>query len=77
MTAMTISFRADAQTVSELRQIAGDQKLSDTIRGLIHLQYVSGLYEQAARDAERLRNDPADQAEIKAVNDELDEISAW
>jgi len=35
------------------------------------------LYAQAARDAERLRNDPADLAEIKAVNEELDEISAW
>jgi hypothetical protein len=28
-------------------------------------------------DAERIRNDPADQAEIRAVNEELDEISAW
>ena len=35
------------------------------------------LYEQAARDAERLRDDPDDLAEIKAVNEELDEIGAW
>src|SRR3984957_9295318 len=35
------------------------------------------LYAQAARDAERLPNEPADLAEIKAVNEELDEISAW
>jgi hypothetical protein len=35
------------------------------------------LYAQAARDAERLRNDPGDLAEIKAVDEELDEIGAW
>lgn len=77
MTATTISFRADDQTVSELRQLAGTRNMSDAIRELIHAQYVSRLYEQAALDAERLRNDPADQAEVRAVNEELDEISAW
>jgi hypothetical protein len=77
MTAMTISFRADERTVAELRQLAGDRKLSDAIRELIHEQYVARLYDQATRDAERLREDPADRAEIKAVNEELDEISAW
>jgi hypothetical protein len=69
MTATTISFRADEQTMAELRQLAGDRNLSDAIRELIHAQ--------AARDAERLRNDPADLAEIRALNEELDEISAW
>jgi len=77
MTATTISFRADEQTMAELRQLAGDGNLSDAIRELIHAQYAARLYAQAARDAERLRNDPADLAEIKAVNEELDEISAW
>ena len=77
MTATTISFRADEQTIAELRQLAGDGNLADAIRGLIHAQYTARLYGQAARDAERLRNDPADLAEIKAVNEELDEISAW
>ena len=62
---------------AELRQLAGDRNLSDAIRELIHAQYAARLYAQAARDAERLRNDPADLAEIKAVNEELDEISAW
>ena len=75
--ATTISFRADEQTMAELRQLAGDGNLSDAIRELIHAQYTARLYAQAARDAERLRNDPADRAEIKAVNEELDEISAW
>ena len=77
MTATTISFRADEQTVAELRQLAGDGNLSDAIRELIHAQCVARLYTQAARDAERLRDDPHDRAEIKAVNEDLDEISAW
>ena len=77
MTATTISFRANEQTMAELRQLAGDGNLSDAIRELIHAQYTARLYAQAARDAERLRNDPADLAEIKAVNEELDKISAW
>ena len=77
MTATTISFRADEQTMAELRQLAGDGNLSDAIRALIHAQYAARLYAQAARDAERLRNDPADLAEIRALNEELDEISAW
>lgn len=77
VTATTISFRANEQTMAELRQLAGDRNLSDAIRELIHAQYKALLYAQAARDAERLRNDPSDLAEIKAVNEELDEISAW
>ena len=37
---------------------------------------MSELYAQAARDAERLRNDRADLAELMAVSEELDEITA-
>ncbi len=51
--------------------------LSDAIRELIHAQYKARLYAEAARDAERLRENPDDLAEIKAVNEELDDISAW
>ena len=58
MTATTISFRADEQTMAELRELAGDGNLSDAIRELIHAQYTARLYAQAARDAARLRNAP-------------------
>jgi hypothetical protein len=51
MTATTISFRADVQTMAELRQLAGDGNLSDAIVELIHAQYAARLYAQAARDA--------------------------
>ena len=77
MTAVTISFRANEQTMAELRQLAEGGNLSDAIRELIHAQYSSRLYAKAARDAERLREDPDDLAEIKAVNEDLDDISAW
>jgi hypothetical protein len=77
MTAVTISFRADEQTMAELRQLAGDGNLSDAIRELIHVQYAARLYAEAAQDAERLRNDPDDLTEVKAVNEALDKISAW
>ena len=77
MTAVTISFRADEQTMAELRQLAEGGNLSDAIRELIHAQYTARLYAEAARDAERLREDPDDLTEIKAVNEELDDISAW
>ena len=46
MTAVTISFRADEQTMAELRQLAGDGNLSDAIRELIHAQYTARLYAQ-------------------------------
>jgi hypothetical protein len=52
VTATTISFRADEQTMAELRQLAGDGNLSDAIRELIHAKYAARLYAQAARDAE-------------------------
>ena len=35
MTVTTISFRADEQTLAELRQLAGDGNLSDAIRELM------------------------------------------
>lgn len=37
----------------------------------------TATYAQAALDAERLRSDPADLAEIQAVHEDLDEISPW
>ena len=77
MTAMTISFRADERTAAELKELAGGRNLSDVIRESIHATYVAKLYARAAADAERLRNDPADLAEIQAVNADMDEISAW
>jgi len=59
--------------MAELRQLAGDANLSDAIRELIHAQYATRMYAQTASDAERLRQDPVDLAEITSANEELDE----
>jgi hypothetical protein len=77
MTQSTISFRVDERTDRELKALAAGRSYSDTIREAIHAQYLASLYAAAAADAERVRNDPEDLAEIRAVNEELDEISAW
>jgi hypothetical protein len=77
MTSITISFRADEQTSMELKTLAGGRSYSEAIRQAIHDQYVAGLYAEAAADAERLRNDPDDIAEIETIAEELGEISAW
>jgi hypothetical protein len=74
MTSATISFRVDEETSRELRELSGGRSLSHTIRDVIHEQYRARLY--AAADAERLRNDPDDLAEIRELNDELDQIIA-
>ena len=77
MTQSTISFRVDERTDRELKALAAGRSYSDTIREAIHAQYLASLYAAAAADAERLRNDPDDLAEVRAANEELDEISAW
>jgi len=77
MTQSTISFRVDERTDRELKALAAGRSYSDTIREAIHAQYLASLYAAASADAERLRNDPDDLAEVRAANEDLDEISAW
>jgi hypothetical protein len=77
MTQTTISFRVDERIGRELKVLAAGRSYSDALREAIHAQYLASLYAAAAEDAERLRNDPDDLAEIRKVNEELDEISAW
>jgi hypothetical protein len=46
--------------------------MSEPLRpGLTHLRHVADLYARAAQDAVRVRNDPADLANLKAVREEL------
>jgi hypothetical protein len=72
-----ISFRPDERTDRELRALAGDRQLSEVLRELIHQKYLEYLYAQAATDAERLRHDAADRAEIAAVAEEMGVLRAW
>jgi hypothetical protein len=77
VTAVTISFRADEQTMAELHYLAEGGSLPDAIREVIHAQYIARLYAEAARDAVRLRHDADDQAELEAANEDLDGVSSW
>jgi hypothetical protein len=72
-----ISFRPDERTAHELSDLAAGRKVSEVLRELIHRAYVEHLYAQAAADAARLRNDPAERAEMQAVAEDMDDQRAW
>lgn len=73
----TISFRPDERTTNELRVLTRGRKTSEVLRELIHKSYLEDLYARAVEDAERLRNDSDDRAELAAIAQEMDEIRAW
>ena len=75
--AQTISFRPDERTTNELRVLTRGRKTSEVLRELIHRSYLEDLYARALEDAERLRNDSDDRAELAAIAQEMDEIRAW
>ena len=75
--AQMISFRPDERTIEELRILTRGRKTSEVLREMIHKSYLEDLYARAIADAERLRNDPEDQAELAAIAQEMDEIRAW
>jgi predicted DNA-binding protein len=73
----TISFRPDERTKRELLALTRGRNTSEVLRELIHKSYLEDLYAQAIADAERLRGDPQDRAELAAIAEEMDEIRAW
>jgi len=73
----TISFRPDAQTTKELQSLTRGRTTSAVLRDLIHKSYLEDLYARAVADAERLRGDSDDRAEIAAIAQEMEEIRAW
>jgi predicted transcriptional regulator len=75
----TISFRPDAETYRELESLAAlrDVTASDAIRLAIHEAYVREQYRQAAAELHRWRVDPAYQAEVAEVQEEMNELRAW
>jgi len=72
-----ISFRPDARTTMELQALTRGRSTSAVLRELIHKSYLEDLYARAIADAERLRNDADDRAELAAVAEEMDQIRAW
>jgi hypothetical protein len=73
----TISFRPDESTTRELLALTRGRKTSEVLRELIHKSYLEDVYARAVADAERLRNDPEDRAELAAIAEEMDDIRAW
>lgn len=72
-----ISFRPDDRTVEELDAIAHGRDRSAVLRELIHSAYVEGQYAQAREDAERLRADEDDRAELARIAEEMGDADAW
>ena len=75
--ARTISFRSDDRTKSELRALTRGRNTSEVLRELIHQSYLADFHARAVADAERLRNDPEDRAELAAIAEQMNEIRAW
>ena len=73
----TISFRPDERTTRELQALTRGRNTSEVLRELIHKSYLEDLYARAIADAERLRDDAADRAELAAIAQEMDDIRAW
>ena len=73
----TISFRPDERTIKELRALTRGRNTSEVLRELIHKSYLEDIYAVAVADAERLRADPQDRAELAAIAQEMDKIRAW
>lgn len=72
-----VSFRPDADTAARLQSLAQGRTVSEVLRELIHQAYVADLNARAAAEAAQLAKDPQDQAEMRAVREEMDHIRAW
>lgn len=64
----TLTVRTDEAMETALRALAGDKRSrSDAVRYAVLRTYRESLIEQAQDDAERLKKDPDDQAEMLAI----------
>ncbi|MFI6907616.1 hypothetical protein ACIBKY_40585 [Nonomuraea sp. NPDC050394] len=64
----TLTVRTDEAVETALRALTGDHRTrSEAARYAILRTYGELQLEQAGEDAERLRNDPDDQAEMLAI----------
>lgn len=75
----TIAFRADNQTARELDELAAAQGVdrSTAVRAAIHAAAEKLRRDQLRETSEAIRNDPAEQAELRKIMAEMDQISAW
>jgi predicted transcriptional regulator len=75
----TIAFRADEATERELDELAAAAGVdrSNAIRKAIHAAAERLHRDQLVAASDAIRNDPAEQAELRRIMAELDQISAW
>lgn len=75
----TIAFRADETTERELDALAaaGGVERSAAIREAIHAAAEKLRRDQLVAASEAIRTDPVEQAELRKIMAETDQISAW
>lgn len=74
----TISFRPDDRTELEINALKATRpSASAVLRDAVHRLYVEEQYELAQRDAGRILADPAEQAEVTRVQEEMSDLRAW
>lgn len=75
-----ITLRTDDvrdQRIAELMEDTGAPDRSAALREAIDLAWYVHRLDRQRKQAERLAADPDDLAEMRAVGQEMDEISAW
>lgn len=74
----TLTVRTDAQTDQALKDLTADgTSQSEVIRRAVHQAWRDQQHAVLREESERLRNDPDDVAEMRAIRADLDAISAW
>lgn len=74
----TITIRTDEETDRALTELTrGDRSRSDVVREAILLAYREDRAARLRAEAEEAANDPDDLAEVRAIREEMDAISAW
>jgi Arc/MetJ-type ribon-helix-helix transcriptional regulator len=74
----TVNVRLDAETAEALAELtANGAERSEAVRQAIKLARRELRHRRLQEDAERLRNDPDDLAEVRAIQAEMESIRAW
>lgn len=74
----TITIRTDEETDQALAELTRDDRSrSDVVRDAILLAYREDRAARLRAEAEEAASDPDDRAEVRAIREEMDAISAW
>ena len=74
----TITFRTDELVDEALAELtSGDVDRSTAIRGAILQAWESKKRQELREETQRIANDPADRAEIRAIQKDFEDLRAW